>query len=83
VTPRSSGTAISPSSTKAGNPATTQLVERRAKQRGAVVAVAADEPQFVTTDDRQEPVPVMLDLMQPASPSGGWALGATICSGTR
>jgi hypothetical protein len=42
-----------------------QLVERRAKQRGAVVAAAADQLD-VTGDDRQELVPSCFTSLQPA-----------------
>jgi hypothetical protein len=40
-----------------------QLVERRAKQRGAVVTVAADQLEFAAGDDREQAVPVMLHLV--------------------
>ena len=60
VTPRSSGTAISLS-------ASGQLVERRAKQRGAVVAIAADELQLAAGNDREQPRPSCLtSCSQPA-----------------
>ena len=48
-----------------------------AKHRGAVVAVAADERDVAAADDREQPVAIMLDLVQPASPAGGSALGET------
>jgi hypothetical protein len=39
-------------------------LERCAKQRGAVVAIAAQQLDVVAVDDRQQPMPVMLDLVQ-------------------
>jgi hypothetical protein len=40
-----------------------QLVERQAEQRGAVMAVAADQPQPTAGDDGKQPVPVVFDLV--------------------
>jgi hypothetical protein len=63
---------------------TGQPSERLAKERDAVVAVVANQLKRVAADDRQEPVPVMLDLVQPAGTVRRLgALGDTICSGTR
>jgi hypothetical protein len=52
-----------------------ELVERFAEQRGAVVTVAADQLEVIATDDRQQPVPVMLDLVQPALAVGRLGAG--------
>jgi hypothetical protein len=49
---------------------------------GAVVAIAAVQLEVVAGDDRQQPVPVVLDLMQQPRPSGGWVLDETIWSET-
>jgi hypothetical protein len=48
--------------------------ERRAEEVGPVVAVAADQPQPAgAVDDRDQPVPVMLQLVQPSVAGGGLA----------
>jgi hypothetical protein len=43
-----------------------QPSERIGEQMGAVVAVAADQLEIVAVDDRQQPMTVVLDLVQPA-----------------
>ena len=64
MTPRSSGTAAVEDERR--QPGGGQLVERFSEQMGAVVAVAADELQLAAGDDREQPMAVVLDLVQPA-----------------
>src|SRR5215469_9510185 len=50
-------------------------VERGAKPFGSVEAVAADQPQGAApVQDRDQPVPIVLDLVQP--PVADWRLSA-------
>jgi hypothetical protein len=60
-----------------------QPFERRAEQRGAVVPVAADELEVVAGDDRQQAVPVVLDLVQPAIAVRRRGAGRDDLQGTR
>ena len=43
-----------------------QWLERLAEQRSAVAPVAAQEPQRAAGDNGEQPVPIVLDLVQPA-----------------
>jgi hypothetical protein len=73
VTPRSSGTAISPSST-ISRPQVSRSRKWRAEQRYAVITVTGDQPQPpAPVHGRGDPVAVYLTSCSQPSPSGGRA----------
>lgn len=43
-----------------------ELFERCTKQHGAVVAVAADQLELAASNERDQAMPIVLHLMQPA-----------------
>ena len=67
VTPRSQGSAISPSKTIWRRMRSEHRLKRRAEGGGSIEAVVADQPEGAgTIEDRNQPMAVMFDLVQPA-----------------